>query len=339
MGTIGSESHTRDDANPLRAERYFDRAPAEILGAVLDQSVDCIKVIGPTGQLDFMNRNGRCAMEIDDFALVAGRNWWDLWPEESRHLIMEAIERAKAGETHRFEAYCPTAKGSPRWWEVAVSPLRDEHGTMQGIVSISRDITDRVTAQELRQAASEEMRHRLHNAYALTGAIIFAAAKGSPEREAFAHEINARLERLGIAQSLLLDPQRFGTASLPTLFRRLIEPFCNAGCELRLADLPEIELGEERTRALALTLGELSTNSNKYGALGHGGSIDLSASIDTERLCIRWCERLLAAPPIALNPGGKGFKLIERALRAGHGNFEVAWQGDGLDVVITLPAD
>lgn len=51
----------------------FKDAPIELLGAVLDQSLDCIKVIGPTGRLDFMNRNGRCAMEIDDFALVAGR--------------------------------------------------------------------------------------------------------------------------------------------------------------------------------------------------------------------------------------------------------------------------
>lgn len=59
----------------------FQSASNDMLAAILDQSADCIKVIGPTGSLDFMNRNGRCAMGIDDFALVAGKDWWDLWPE------------------------------------------------------------------------------------------------------------------------------------------------------------------------------------------------------------------------------------------------------------------
>ena len=69
----------------------FRAASNDMLAAVLDQSADCIKVIGPDGTLDFMNRNGRCAMGIDDFAQVAGKNWWDLWPAEAQPLIQGAI--------------------------------------------------------------------------------------------------------------------------------------------------------------------------------------------------------------------------------------------------------
>ena len=69
----------------------FSSASNGMLAAVLDQSADCIKVIGPDGTLDFMNRNGRCAMGIDDFNMVAGKNWWDLWPAESQHLVRDAI--------------------------------------------------------------------------------------------------------------------------------------------------------------------------------------------------------------------------------------------------------
>ena len=96
---------------------------------MLDQSADCIKVIGPDGTLDFMNRNGRCAMGIDDFALVAGKNWWELWPE--RVAATDPRRRspsARRRQHSRFEAFCPTAKGEPRWWDVSVAPLRDEHG-------------------------------------------------------------------------------------------------------------------------------------------------------------------------------------------------------------------
>src|SRR5688500_5087261 len=91
----------------------FHTASDTMLASILDQSADCIKVIGPDGTLDFMNRNGRCALQIDDFALVAGKNWWDLWPQESQPLIHDAVAAAKAGLNARFEAFCPTAKGEP----------------------------------------------------------------------------------------------------------------------------------------------------------------------------------------------------------------------------------
>ena len=35
-----------------------------------------------------------------------------------------------------------------------------------------------------------------------------------------------------------------------------------------------------QVRTLALVLGEFSTNSNKYGALGHGGQIAIDGAID-----------------------------------------------------------
>ena len=317
--------------------RHFQSASSDMLAAVLDQSMDCIKVIGPTGQLDFMNRNGRCAMEIDDFAMVAGRNWWDLWPEESQHLVRDAVERARRGESHRFEAFCPTAKGSPRWWEVAVSPLTDSDGNLQGIVSVSRDITDRVTARELRDATAAEMRHRLQNAYALTGAIITASAKGDPAREAFAADLLSRLDRLGAAQRLLLEPGNEASVQLSALLGRLLEPFCTSTCQLRFGKLPDLTLGEDEVRTLALIIGELSTNSNKYGALGHGGTISVRASVNDGALRILWSEQSDGPPPDPSRLSGSGTRLIARTLTARGGSMEQRWRAHGLDVVVTLP--
>lgn len=39
------------------------RSSEAVLRAVLEQSPDCIKVIGPEGSLGYMNRNGQCAMD------------------------------------------------------------------------------------------------------------------------------------------------------------------------------------------------------------------------------------------------------------------------------------
>ena len=127
----------------------FQSASAEMLAAVLDQSVDCIKIIGPAGTLDFMNRNGRCAMEVDDFAAIAGKPWWELWPDESKPQVLNSVERARQGLSSQFEAFCPTAKGTPRWWEVSVAPIQDPQGELQALVSVSRDVTARVRAREV----------------------------------------------------------------------------------------------------------------------------------------------------------------------------------------------
>jgi hypothetical protein len=36
------------------------------------------------GGLQAMNRNGQCAMEIDDFTSVSGELWPNLWPASAR---------------------------------------------------------------------------------------------------------------------------------------------------------------------------------------------------------------------------------------------------------------
>ena len=315
----------------------FHSASNDMLASILDQSADCIKVIGPTGALDFMNRNGRSALGIDDFALVAGKNWWDMWPEEAQPLIRDAIAKAQVGQPSRFEAFGPTAKGEPRWWDVSVAPLLDEHGTLKGLISISRDISGDRMARELRESTAAEMRHRLQNAYALTSAIVTATARGDAKREEFAKEIVERLQRLGIAQSLLLDGDAIGTATLDALTRRLTEPFCGDRTALDIAPLPEAELDERQVRTLALVLGEFSTNSNKYGALGHGGHIAIDGAMEDGVLTLNWREKTDRPVDTDQRDGSSGLTLIRRMLAAHDGSLDIDWRPDGLDIRVTMP--
>ena len=315
----------------------FQSASAEMLAAVLDQSVDCIKVIGPTGALDFMNRNGRCAMEVDDFAAIAGKSWWELWPDESSPLVVDAVDRARQGKTSQFEAFCPTAKGTPRWWEVSVAPILDERGELQAMVSVSRDVTTRVRAQEVREAAAAEMRHRLQNAYALAGALVSSTARGQVALEGFATEILGKLHRLGIAQRILLDPEQLGPVTLDQLVRRLTEPFDADGCLLEIGALPDVPLDEDQVRALALVLGELSTNSNKYGAMGFGGAISIRGNRVEDVVTLRWSEACDQPVEAQSRDGGNGFTLIRRALAAHGGSIDINWRSDGLEVSVMLP--
>ena len=126
----------------LRISEEFNRS-------VTDGSVDCIKVLDLEGHLEAMNKPGQCLMEIDDFGSVCGKEWSQLWPEQTHEEIASGLARARAGQIYAFEAFCPTAKGTPKWWEVTVTPVRDrENGAIRRLLSVSRDITDRKEAEK-----------------------------------------------------------------------------------------------------------------------------------------------------------------------------------------------
>ena len=127
---------------------------------VLESSPDCLKVIDGEGRLVFMNSNGLCAMEIDDFAAVKQKRWWDMWGDENRDIVKAAVAQALGGKMAYFQALNPTAKGTPKWWDVIVSPVLEDSGKkVSHIISVSRDITEQKQA-DLKLAESE---FRYHN--------------------------------------------------------------------------------------------------------------------------------------------------------------------------------
>jgi PAS domain S-box-containing protein len=306
-----------------------------MLFAVLDQSVDCIKVLGPNGTLDFMNRNGRYAMEIEDFSLVAGRDWWEMWPPESRSTVREAVQEARSGRPARFEAFCPTGMGIPKWWDVSVSPIIGDRRIVRALVSISRDITERFRNQELKELAALEMRHRLQNAYTLASALIWSAVRGQEALQSLASEITTKLAALSIAQRLLLEGGQ--NTTFGELVHELTEPFRSPVHQLHIGDLPNIELADEQVKAIALIIGELSTNSSKYGAMIHGGDIVISGTADDEALQFEWIERALTPVQRQHRDGGSGLSLIRRTCASLGACVEVVWETMGLDVQMTIP--
>jgi PAS domain S-box-containing protein len=115
---------------------------------ILESSPDCLKVLDSEGRIQFMNFNGLCQMEIDDFSTFKNKNWWTVWGSDNQALVKAAIHKALAGETAQFRALCPTAKGIPKWWDVLVSPVGIPGEQVQQIIAVSRDITEQKVAQE-----------------------------------------------------------------------------------------------------------------------------------------------------------------------------------------------
>lgn len=127
----------------VAADSAFEGAgeQSDLVNGLLLSSRACVKLIDASGALQAMNTPGRALMEIDDFASVCGTSWADLWPEEARQRVAESVTDALKGVTTTFTAFCPTAKGSPRWWDVTVTPIRTRDGAITQVLSCSYDVT------------------------------------------------------------------------------------------------------------------------------------------------------------------------------------------------------
>ncbi|MEG4319289.1 MULTISPECIES: response regulator [unclassified Microcoleus] len=139
------------------------RQSEEFRKRVLESSSDCIKVLDLDARILYMNPGGMCLLEIDDITPYLNAEWICFWQDEAQQEAEAAIAAAKAGELGRFQGFCATAKGTPKWWDVLVAPIRDGAGAVVQLLSTSRDITDRKQAEierdrilQLKQAALAE---------------------------------------------------------------------------------------------------------------------------------------------------------------------------------------
>lgn len=209
----------------LASANAVSQLSAISLASVLDQSSDCVKLVSVDGIIQYMNRNGQCAMEIDDFCSIEGLAWDDMWPEGAREQIHSAYVEAIAGRTAKFRAFCPTAKGAERWWDVSVSPVADDNGVIAGFLSISRDVTENQKSREALLIASAELKHRLKNTYQMITSLLTISSRGSAVNEEFSRAMAIRIGAISRAQTIFVDDE--APCDLHHLIPTLITPFGN----------------------------------------------------------------------------------------------------------------
>jgi PAS domain S-box-containing protein len=156
------EAFEREMEGRLRAENSMLSATQELVRSerinrsILDTSGDCIQILEPDGRLISMNRAGARLLEIDDEAEFSRRPWVDVWNQSAD--ATAALNDAVKGGEGRFQAFYATARGTPKWWDVLVTPIRDDSGSVTRLLSISRDITEQKRADEERDQLLERER-------------------------------------------------------------------------------------------------------------------------------------------------------------------------------------
>lgn len=123
---------------------------------IIDNSLDCIKVLDLEGRLLSMNIGGQQAMEIDDLSLCLHSDWLDFWNGTPQKAASQALASARAGRVGTFQGFARTAKGTPKWWDVIVTPIFDGNGNIERLLSISRDITEQKRLEQERERLLQE---------------------------------------------------------------------------------------------------------------------------------------------------------------------------------------
>lgn len=187
-------------------------------------SGDCIKILNLDGTLCRLNPGGVVALELVEADQLLGKVWWSFWPDDSKPVAEAAFNAAKSGRNQQFHAFCPTMQGTPRWWDVVISPIYDADGRIKEVMVVSRDMTELFVAREELDKANQlkndllaTVAHELRNpiSAAMTATELLKLKEYGPHRVTeFASLIQRQLNHMSRIAEDLLDASRISRGEI-----------------------------------------------------------------------------------------------------------------------------
>jgi PAS domain S-box-containing protein len=142
-----------------RAELIRER---DLLNTPMDSIPDTIYFKDRSSRFTRINKAQVSVLGVDDPGEAIGKTELDFQsPELANLFYAEEQEIIRTGKPmiDRIE-FNPTPEGRPRWFSATKVPIFDRDGQINGIVGISRDITERMlTQEEIRQLNQDLQNH------------------------------------------------------------------------------------------------------------------------------------------------------------------------------------
>ncbi|HEY1605007.1 MAG TPA: EAL domain-containing protein [Allosphingosinicella sp.] len=113
--------------------------------SILEASPDSIVLLDLQGRILHANPAAEQSNAADS-GLAAGGSWADRFSAADHGAVRTALASACGGKVGRFTVRDP--RGSGRWWDVLLAPLRDAAGRPVKLMSIARDVTEQKHAEE-----------------------------------------------------------------------------------------------------------------------------------------------------------------------------------------------
>ena len=336
-----------------------------VMVAALDAALDAIMILELDGTVLFLNEGGRKALEVSDPAGLRGQPWDSLWAEPGRAEVFDAVAAARWGRATRFEGFCATLKGSPRWWDVSVAPIAGDAGRPERIVVVSRDVTERVHREnqlrlheiELNELAREqadmlrdqrasldasdalvrEVDHRMKNSLAMLGSLLKmetrrvddvaarATLKAAAARVATIASVHEQLYRGTEQDALVLSPY------LEALVRDLSHSMDRgpdaAPVQVRV-EADDLVMRGGKALALGLATVELVMNAITHGG---DGAVEVECRRMDDEVTLSVSDRGPGLPS-GFDPAlsrGLGMRVVQSSLVKLQGTLDYANRAEG----------
>lgn len=128
------------------------------LHAIVETEPECVKVVSAEGRVLQMNPAGLRMVEADEAEDVVGSRVVALVHPEDRAAFGALHERASAGESGKLRFRLVGLRGTTRWVETHSTPLPERDDAPASVLSVTRDVTERVEAEALLADSEERFR-------------------------------------------------------------------------------------------------------------------------------------------------------------------------------------
>jgi PAS domain S-box-containing protein len=331
------------------------RASEQRLRVIFDGTQEYMGLLTPDGTLREVNRAllefaGSKREEV--VGLPLWESVWFRYTPNAPELVRDAIVRAAAGESVRFESPIITPSGETKEFDLSFQPIRDEKDQVTLIIPVGLDVTVRKGAEEALKEADRRkdeflamLAHELRNPLAAISAAthLLHLEETVGHDRPWAREVIFRQTRhLTRLIDDLLDVSRITRGKLNLkrqpldlrdVLRRTIESLRGIidakKHELRVI-LPEVPLPADADPArLEQVFGNLLANAAKY--TDEGGQITLSAARDGPDILVHVQDTGIGIAAEPLSHIFDPFTQVEASLDRSQGGL-----GIGLTLVKSL---
>ena len=109
-------------------------------------SLDMLCIAGTDGYFKRINPAFHQTLGWSDEELLT-KSFFDFIHPDDHAAARRAVAEACAGETGRFRGFTPTLDGTPKSWDVVITPILGSDGQPERLLGVSRDMTQQHEAQ------------------------------------------------------------------------------------------------------------------------------------------------------------------------------------------------
>ena len=267
------------------------RASEERFRSIFDLATDVIFIKDPDGRYLLINPAG-CAVMGRPGEEIIGKTDLDLFPQFGESIQRHDRETLETAAPITYEATREFPAGERRFQTTKI-PFQTESG--QGVLGLSRDVTDAHKSRKLlenavreKEALLKEVHHRVKNNLQIVVSLLNLQSRSTDEEETASvlRESRDRVRSMSLIHEMLYRNDDFSSvdlaAYLSSLSRELFRSFGTRRDHVQLVlDIMPIRLSMGEAVPVALILNELLSNALKHAFPGErSGRVRVEVTVE-----------------------------------------------------------